>query len=247
MQEHHHYSEHNILSVHDLGVRFGELVALQNVSFDVHRGDVVAFVGPNGSGKSVLFRALLDLIPYSGDVDWVSGIRTAYVPQHFVIERDFPLSVLEFLQFKEKNEHAVIKALTSVGLGEGNHLQQHILTKRLGWLSGGQMQRVMVAWSLLDNPDVLLYDEPTSGIDVGGEETIYHLLGKLRDERHMTILLISHDLNIVYKYASEVICINRQMVCSGPPREALDPQALQQLYGGNAGFYTHEHTPHSHE
>lgn len=244
MHKHRHHSEHRILSVRDLNVNFGEHEVLHDITFDIHRGDVVAFVGPNGSGKSVLFRALLDLIPYSGDIDWGKGLRVAYVPQHFVVDRDFPLSVLEFLRFKEKNTDKLITALKTVGMEDSRHLQEHVLHKRLGWLSGGQLQRVMVAWSLLDNPDVLLYDEPTSGIDIGGEETIYHLLNKLRTERNMTVLLISHDLNIVYKYASEVICINRQMVCYGPPREALDPQALQLLYGEHTGFYQHEHTSH---
>lgn len=247
MHEHQHRSEHRILSVSDLSVNFSDNEVLHNITFDVRRGDTVAFVGPNGSGKSVLFRALLGLVPYSGDVDWAKNIRIAYVPQHFAIERDFPLSVLEFLNFKEKRTEKITSALSSVGMSGKEHIHEHVLHKRIGWLSGGQLQRVMIAWSILDDPDVLLYDEPTTGIDIGGEETIYHLLNKLHVERSMTTLLISHDLNIVYKYASEVICINRQMVCSGPPREALDPQALQQLYGGHAGFYAHEHASHPNE
>ena len=111
----------------------------------------------------------------------------------------------------------------------------------MGWLSGGQLQRVLIAWAILDNPDVLLFDEPTAGIDVGGEETIYNLLKKLNDERAMTILLISHDLNIVYKYANTVLCVNKQKICFGRPNDVLDPQALVKLYGGEAAFYAHEH------
>ena len=94
---------------------------------------------------------------------------------------------------------------------------------------------------MLDNPDVLLFDEPTAGIDVGGEETIYNLLKKLHGERNMTIFLISHDLNIVYKYANNVLCLNKEMICYGVPSTVLDPSALQKLYGGEAGFYKHEH------
>jgi zinc transport system ATP-binding protein len=115
------------------------------------------------------------------------------------------------------------------------------LKQRLGWLSGGQLQRVLIAWALLDNPDVLLFDEPTAGIDVGGEETIYNLLKKLHSERNLTIFLISHDLNIVYKYANNVLCINKEMICYGVPATVLDPQSLVKLYGGDAGFYKHDH------
>ena len=111
----------------------------------------------------------------------------------------------------------------------------------MGWLSGGQIQRVLIAWSIIDNPDVILFDEPTSGIDVGGEETIYNLLKKVKEERTLTIILISHDLNIVYKYADSVICLNKKMVCYGRPSEVLDPAALAKLYGGETAFYKHEH------
>ena len=138
-----------------------------------------------------------------------------------------------------------MSALESVGLKTGHddrhHIERHLLNQRMGWLSGGQLQRVLIAWALLDNPDVLLFDEPTAGIDVGGEETIYNLLKKLNDERNLTILLISHDLNIVYKYADSVLCLNKEKICFGPPREVLDPQALIKLYGGEARFYKHEH------
>jgi zinc transport system ATP-binding protein len=111
----------------------------------------------------------------------------------------------------------------------------------MGWLSGGQLQRILVAWAILDSPDVLLFDEPTTGIDVGGEETIYNLLKKLNDETALTILVISHDLNIVYKYANNVLCLNKEKLCFGPPSDVLDQQALIKLYGDEAGFYAHEH------
>ena len=135
-----------------------------------------------------------------------------------------------------------MSVLKSVGITDEHHIEHHILKQRLGWLSGRQIQRILIAWSILDNPDVLLFDEPTAGIDIGGEETIYNLLKKLKDERGFTVLLISHDLNIVYKYANNVICVNREMVCYGEPSIVLDPTALVKLYGGEASFYKHEHT-----
>lgn len=234
-------NQETILTVENLGVKFDNNEVLRGLNFFVQKGDVLAIVGPNGAGKSVLFRALLGLVSYSGKIRWSEKLKISYVPQKFNIDKDFPLSVGEFLRFKEKSLDKIIGVLKSVGITDEHHIEHHILKQRLGWLSGGQIQRILIAWSILDNPDVLLFDEPTAGIDVGGEETIYNLLKKLKDERGFTVLLISHDLNIVYKYANNVICVNREMVCYGEPSMVLDPTALAKLYGGEASFYKHEH------
>ncbi len=230
-----------ILEVEDVGVKFDDQEVLKGLNFSVQKGDVLAVVGPNGAGKSVLFRALLGLVPYSGKIRWTPGLKVSYVPQKFNIEKDLPLSVEEFMKFKEKDPTKIISALKAVGITDEHHIEHHVLKERLGWLSGGQLQRVLIAWSIMDNPDVLLFDEPTAGIDVGGEETIYNLLKKLKDQRGFTVLLISHDLHIIYKYANNVICVNKQMVCYGEPSEVLDPASLAKLYGGETGFYKHEH------
>jgi len=253
-------NQETILAVEDLGVKFDDNEVLKKLNFFVQKGDVLAIVGPNGAGKSVLFRALLRLIPYSGNIRWAPGLKISYVPQKFNIDKELPLSVEEFLKFKEKDPKKIISALKSVGITDEHteflgglkhrqettprHISHHVLKERLGWLSGGQIQRVLIAWSILDNPDVLLFDEPTAGIDVGGEETIYNLIKKLKEERGFTVLLISHDLNIVYKYANNVICVNKEMICYGSPNEVLDPAALVKLYGGETSFYKHEHHDH---
>lgn len=237
--------QETVLNIENLTVSFDSNVVIDNLDFSVKKGDVIAIVGPNGAGKSVLFKTLLGLVPYSGKIEWSPKLKISYVPQRFSVEKDFPITVREFLRLKSKNKGNIMTALESVGLKkEGqdkHHLEHHLLDQRMGWLSGGQLQRVLVAWALLDNPDVLLFDEPTAGIDVGGEETIYNLLKKLNDERKLTIFIISHDLNIVYKYANNVLCLNKEKICFGPPIEALDPQALVKLYGGEASFYAHEH------
>lgn len=234
-----------ILKVENLNVNFDDHQILKDLNFSVNKGEVLAIVGPNGSGKSVLFRALLGLIPYFGKIDWAKNIKINYVPQKFNIDKDIPLNVEEFLKFKINNIDEMVKILKAVGLSDkehdGFHLKEHILKQRIGWLSGGQLQRVLIAWAILDNPDVLLFDEPTAGIDIGGEETIYNLLKKINEERKMTILLISHELNIVYKYATNVMCINKEMICYGLPSEVLDPASLAKLYGGETGFYKHQH------
>lgn len=235
----------NILDIENLTVSFDNNKIIDDLSFFIKKGEVIAVVGPNGAGKSVLFRALLGLIPYLGKIEWSPGLKISYVPQRFNVEKDFPLTVKEFLRLKSHNYVNTILALESVGLknkqDDKHPVEHYLLNERMGWLSGGQLQRVLIAWAILDNPDVLLFDEPTAGIDIGGEETIYNLLKKLNDEHAMTILLISHDLNIVYKYANTVLCINKEKICFGPPNDVLDPQALIKLYGGEASFYAHEH------
>lgn len=237
--------QENILNVQNLTVSFGGDPIISSLGFSVQKGEVIAIVGPNGAGKSVLFRALLGLVPYSGKIEWKRGLKIGYIPQRFNVERDFPLTVKEFLHLKSKNYSNLISALEAVGLknksDNKHHIEHHLLNQRMGWLSGGQLQKILVAWAILDIPDVLLFDEPTAGIDVGGEETIYHLLKKLNNDMALTILVISHDLNIVYKYANNVLCLNKEKLCFGPPNDVLDPQALVKLYGGEATFYAHEH------
>jgi zinc transport system ATP-binding protein len=122
-------------------------------------------------------------------------------------------------------------------------LSQEVLNRPLGGLSGGQLQRLLIAWTMVDHPEVMLFDEPTTGIDVGFEETVYHLLRRLQKERQTTILLISHELNIVYRYADQVLCLNRQMVCHGKPRDVLNPDDLTRLFG-ESSFYAHRGEAH---
>lgn len=242
--------ENNLLHVHHLNVILEGKEILKDITFSVPRGGVLAIVGPNGAGKSVLFRTLLGMLPYSGSISWsgpsinskTGKPKIGYIPQRISIDKDFPLSLSEFFKLKTNDYAIVIRALSDVGLSAENKSDlQDLLSQKIGTLSGGELQRVLIAWSLLDNPDVLLYDEPTSGIDIGGEETIYNLLSRLKKEKSLTILIISHDLNIVYKYASSVVCLDKQMICHGIPREVLDPKALTALYGGQTTFYQHQH------
>lgn len=237
-------SDSTILKVHDLNVNLEHHQILQAINFSVEKGDVVAIVGPNGAGKSVLFRALLDLIPYSGTINFAPSSKISYVPQRFAIDRDFPLDVMEFMQFKTKDTKKITEVLNQVGITDSHVIHHHLFKQRLGWLSGGQLQRVLIAWALIDDPDLLLFDEPTSGIDIGGEETIYHLLQSLNEQRQLTIIMISHDLNIVYRYAKKVICLNKELVCYGIPEAALTPEALSKLYGSNVSIYSHQHEAH---
>ena len=230
-------SNEPILKVENLNVEFDGNKVLSDLSFEANKGEIMAVVGPNGAGKTVLFRTLLGLVPYSGKFLWQTGAKVGYVPQRFIVERDMPLSVKEFLNYKG-GKNKIVEILNWVCL------HNHLLNQPLGVLSGGELQKVLIAFALLGNPKVLLFDEPTTGIDLGGEETIYNLLKKLRDEHDLTIIFISHDIHVVYKYATSVLCINKEKVCFGPPHEALNTEELKKLYGADAAVY--QHAQHRH-
>jgi len=226
-----------ILSVKDLHVSFGgEEMVLENVSFDLKEGENLIVMGPNGSGKSVLLKTLLGLIPHKGKITWEEGIKIGYVPQRFAPEKDFPLNLEEFFNFKKITPHRLKELMASVGLND-----ESILKKTIGEISPGQLQRALIAWSLIDRPNVLLFDEPTSGIDIGGEETVYKLLSKLEKERDLTIIFVTHDLSLIHKLADTVLCLNKKMICYGTPDEIDASGVIKKLYGDEVKFYKHQH------
>ncbi len=231
-----------ILEVRDLSVCFGKEEILKNISFSVNDGDFLAIIGPNGAGKTVLFRALMDFIPYDGEIKWRAGVKIGYVPQKLMEKAELPLTVKEFFVLKSKNlffqdkqiMNSIIHELESV------NIDTNILDRQLVNLSRGQLQRVLISWAILGHPQILLFDESTAGIDIAGEESVYNMLHKLQDERGITIIMISHDLNIVYRYANNVLCLNKERLCYGAPEHALTSEQIKRLYGESA-FYHHLH------
>jgi zinc transport system ATP-binding protein len=235
----------HILSVKNLTVTRNDHRILEDLSFDVESGETLAVIGPNGAGKTTLLRAILGLIPYEGIVTWKKDVKIGYVPQRLYIESDIPLTTKEFFFIKQKNKKDIKEVLQAVGLsGEGSEMKEiekHILNNKLGNLSGGELQRVLIAWSLLGDPDVLLYDEPTSGVDIAGEETVYTMLEKLKKIRGLTIILISHEIEIVRHFTTSVLCLNKEKVCHGPPREVITQKTIEKLFGEETNYYGHDH------
>lgn len=225
-----------ILSVKNLFVKINGDKILEDINFEVNKGDVLAIIGPNGAGKTILLKSLLELIPYQGEIKWREKIKIGYVPQRMDIENDIPLTVEEFLRLrKEKIGKEKIKEVLKFV-----QLNENILESGFGEISIGQRQRILVAWAVLGNPDVLLFDEPTADIDIAGQESIYKMIHNLQN-KGMTVILVSHDLSIVYRYAEKVLCLNRKNICFGEPKEMLNPEHLQKLYGGEHALYHHEH------
>jgi zinc transport system ATP-binding protein len=134
------------------------------------------------------------------------------------------------------------KALESVGFlkeAKHSHDDKRVLETRMGALSGGELQRVLIAYALLGDPNVLLFDEPTAGVDIAGEETVYSLIHKLQADDDLTIIFISHELQVVNQYANSVLCLNKEKICFGPPRSAIDKESLAKMYGEDAHLYKH--------
>ena len=225
-----------ILEVKNLSVSFGDDTVVDNLSFNLKKGENVAIMGPNGAGKTVLLKALLGILPYSGEIKWGEDAKISYVPQKILPEKNLPLSVEEFFKMKKAGREQAKEALFSVGLTE-----EKFLKKRIGEISSGQLQRALIAWGLIGNPNVLLFDEPTAGIDIGGEETIFNLLNKIEKEINISIILVTHDMSVVYGFADSVLCLNKKLICHGPPEEALGSEGLKKLYGEGVSFYKHEH------
>jgi len=225
--------EEPILKVENLNVKLNNEEIVKGLSFEVKKGDVLTILGPNGAGKTILLRTLLGLLPYQGEIHWMPEIKIGYVPQRLPFIKETPMSIEEFFKLKRVSKKEIEKTLNLVGF------KNDFLNKKIGELSSGQFQRILVAWALVGDPDILFFDEPTTGIDIGGEETIYTLLTKLKEQRNLTILLVTHDLSVVYKFSNYVICLNKCPICQGFPKEVLAPETLNKLYGEEVKFYEH--------
>lgn len=226
-------------------VRFGAAEVLHDVSLSVRPGEIVTILGPNGSGKSTLIRALLGLVPLAhGAVARAPGLRLGYVPQKLAVDRSMPLTVRRFLSLpKRVGDTAAEAALARVGV-EG------LGPRQMAALSGGQFQRVLLARALLSNPQLLILDEPTQGLDQPGEAAFYQLIETVRAETGAAVLMVSHDLHVVMAASDRVICLNGHVCCEGTPRVVSNAPEYRALFGlgtkGALALYQHEHD-HGHD
>jgi zinc transport system ATP-binding protein len=216
-------SNDDILKVSNLTVKLQNQVILDNISFNVKKGTTLAILGPNGAGKTVLFRTLLNLVPHTGSIEWAEKVKIGYVPQYVTVS-DVPISVKEFLSMGNAVDFE--NSLSMVKLKDKN-----ILNKRLGVLSGGQLRRILIAWALNDNPNVLFLDEPTSGVDMDSEEPIYLMLNEIKKTQKITIFLITHNIHIVQEYADDLIALNKCVTFCGPSEELAKPETQRLIYG----------------
>ena len=227
-----------------ISVNFGKQAVLADVSLHVDANEIVTIVGPNGSGKSTLVRVLLGLIkPNKGVVKRSSKLVVGYVPQKLKVDYPIPLKVERFITMAASGDRqAFEKIATDLDIAG-------ILQSPIQRISGGEMQRVLLARALLRKPSLLVLDEPTQGVDIQGQAELYNLIGKMRDQRHCGVLMISHDLHLVMSATDRVVCLNHHICCSGEPESvALHPE-YQKLFGDSKqtlAFYSHHHD-HQHD
>lgn len=249
------------MAVERLTVYRGTYAAVRNVSFCLKAGTDTAIIGPNGAGKSTLVQAILGILPrHSGEISILgksvdrSGhlpihIRQhiAYLPQSFLFDRGIPMTVAELVGLgwgkpglslpwvdRHKRERAVQQALAQVNA-------VHLLHQPIGGLSGGETKRVLLAYCLVRPRKLLILDEAPAGLDYTGESEFYQLLNQVKLEYGWAILQVSHDLDIVSRHCDHVICLNRSLICQGPPEVALLPENLMAAYGPEFTRYHHTH------
>lgn len=240
------------LEIRDLSVRIGGAEILAGIDADIRCGEITAIVGPNGAGKSTLLRAILGQVPYTGEIRFCRAAehgkgapRVGFVPQHLDFDRNAPITVLDFFALSSQRYPVVLghsretRRRAEEALARGG--AAHLLFRPLGRLSGGELQRVLLALALRGDPDILLLDEPVSGVDLSGEELFCDFLGQVHSEAGFSLLLVSHDLSVVMAHADRIICLNRRIVCQGATTETLTPENLAALYGRGAHLFLHGH------
>lgn len=234
-----------LLTLDGVRLDLGGRTIVDDVSLSVGRGEIVTLIGPNGSGKTTLVRIALGLLsPDSGSVRRAGNIAIGYVPQHLGVDHVLPLTVFRFLTLTARIGRAeCIDALTEVGAGG-------LIDVPVQAVSGGEMRRVLLARALLRQPDLLVLDEPTQGVDVTGQTELYRLIGRIRDARGCGVLLVSHDLHLVMASTDRVVCLNHHVCCSGAPEAVTSDPAYLELFGPRGAealaVYSHDHDHHHH-
>lgn len=235
----------DIVRLERVNVAFNDRQIVQDVSFNLHTDCITTLIGPNGAGKTTLVKTVLGLIKVdSGKVWRKPGLVIGYVPQKLHIDSTFPLTVRRFLKIsRDTSDAAIDNAVQSVQVG-------YLLDSSIHGLSGGEMQRVLIARALLRDPQLLVLDEPVQGVDINGQIELYQLISDIRKARKCSVLMISHDLHLVMSATDHVICMNHHICCSGHPEKITSDPSYIDLFGAASAktmaMYAHHHN-HDHD
>lgn len=235
----------NLVTLEKVSLSFGSRPVLSNISLALKPGRILTLLGPNGAGKSTLVRIVLGLItPNSGVITREKKLRIGYVPQKLHLDVTLPLTVGRFLRLRPGVKKAdPLPALKRVQAA-------HLIDAPMQKLSGGETQRVLLARALLNQPQLLVLDEPTQGVDVNGQLALYDLINQLRHELNCGVLMVSHDLHLVMAKTDEVLCLNHHICCSGAPEVVSAHPEFQAMFGirgaEQLGIYRHNHN-HRHD
>lgn len=233
-----------LLRLDAVGMRFNDRQVLQDVNLQLESGEIVTLIGPNGAGKTTLVRIVLGLLqPQQGRVWRRDRLRIGYMPQKLHVDPTLPLSVLRFLQLVPGvGRLQALSALEEVGAPQ-------VLDSPLQQISGGELQRVLLARALLRRPELLVLDEPVQGVDVAGQSELYRLIVRLRDRYGCGVLMVSHDLHLVMSATDKVVCLNQHVCCVGHPEQISSEPAFRALFNQETPeltFYQHHHD-HGHD
>lgn len=232
-----------LIELKNINVAFEQKTALQNINLNIYPNSIITIVGPNGGGKSTLLKILLKLQkPTSGAVIYHKNVRIGYVPQKIHLDHSLPLTVERFLALKKGVTSGEIStALEQLSVA-------HLRNNNMQRLSGGEMQRVLLARAILNKPNLLVLDEPTQGVDISGQAELYQLIQRTQQQLNCAVLMVSHDLHIVMADSKEVLYINQHICCAGTPETLSNDPTFMRLWGDqlsqNVGFYTHHHNHH---
>ncbi|MET1079469.1 MAG: zinc ABC transporter ATP-binding protein ZnuC [Pseudomonas sp.] len=231
-----------LIQLQGVGVRIAGQAVLQDVQLSVQPGQIVTLIGPNGAGKTTLVRAVLGLLKVdTGSVWRKPKLRVGYMPQKLHVDPTLPLSVLRFLRLVPSVDRTrALSALAEVGAAQ-------VIDSPLQGISGGELQRVLLARALLREPELLVLDEPVQGVDVSGQAELYRLITRLRDRHGCGVLMVSHDLHLVMSTTDQVVCLNRHVCCSGHPEQVSGDPAFVELFGQDAKALAVYHHRHDHE
>ena len=234
-----------LLEARDISYLRGRRRVLDRVSFELQRGQITTIIGPNGAGKSTLINIVTGLIDdYDGVVERAPGLRIGYLPQKVHVNTLMPLTVERLLRLtRDAGDDEIDRALQQTEVAYLKNRQVHSLSE-------GELKRVLLARTTLGRPDLIVLDEPTSGVDVSGEARMYRLIGELRAQLNCALLLVSHDLHLVMSQTDQVLCLNQHLCCSGLPESVSRHPEYQALFGQQAAdaiaVYTHDHD-HEHD
>lgn len=234
-----------LVDVDHVNFKINSRLILEDVSFAVHKGEIVTIIGPNGAGKTVLLKIILGLYkPTIGKVTRAANIRIGYIPQVLSIETLMPINVVRFLLLSKRANMASCKKVAAE-LKISSLLEYPMQT-----LSGGELQRVLLARALLNEPDLLVLDEPAHGVDINGQAELYKLITNIRSKLNCAIIMVSHDLHLVINGTDQVICLNRHVCCHGTPEAVTKNPEFIDLFGSKVAnelaLYTHHHD-HNHD
>lgn len=234
-----------LIQLTNVSLTRNEFVVLEKINLAVHQNQIVTVIGPNGAGKTTLLKIMLGLEPASsGMIIRKHNLKVGYMPQRLKLDSTLPLSVSRFLRLAKHHSHQQItEALKEVGA-------QRLAGRSLHVLSGGELQRVLLARALLGKPDLLVLDEPVQGVDIKGQKNLYQLITQIKTRWDCGIILVSHDLHLVLAESDQVICLNQHICCAGRPERVVKDPAYAQLFGkeltGHLAIYAHQHD-HSHD